>query len=68
MAQIRLTKAGQAVAERGKRAGKSTAMFRKDVFRMYTLRRNGEKEPVGKVLVNESEIFPERPGLARRAA
>lgn len=68
MAQIRLTKAGQAVAARGRQSGKRTAIFRRDVFRMYTLWRNGEKEPVGKVLVNESEIFPEKPGLMRRAA
>lgn len=68
MAQIRLTRAGKAVAARGRRTGKRTAAFRKDVFKMYTLWRNGEKEPAGKVLVNESEIFPERPGLARRTA
>lgn len=67
MAQIRLTKAGQAVAARGKQTGKKAVLFRKDVFRMYTLWRNGEKEPVGKVLVNESDIFPEKPGLMRRA-
>lgn len=68
MAQIRLTKAGEAVAARGRQTGKRTATFRKDVFKMYTLWRNGEKEPAGKVLVNESEIFPEKPGLTRRTA
>lgn len=67
MVQIRLTKAGQAVAARGRQAGNGAVVLRKDVFKMYTLRRNGEKEPVGKVLVNESEIFPEKPGVMKRA-
>lgn len=66
MMQIRLTEAGLAVAARGKQSGKGSAVFRKDVFKMYTLRRNGEKEPVGKVLVNESEIFPEKSSGMRR--
>lgn len=63
MVQIRLTKAGQIIAARGRRAGKKAAAYRKEVFRRYTLKNTGEK-----VLVNESEVFPEKNESMRRTA
>lgn len=62
MAQIKLTKRGQTLAARGKSKGGIIA-FRKDVFKVYTLKNTGEK-----ILVNESEVFPEKPEYVRRAA
>lgn len=59
MAQIRLTKRGQALAAKRKsQKGVSVTALRKDEFRMYTLKNTGEK-----VQINESEIFPKRRNL-----
>lgn len=68
MAQIRLTKAGQALVakmkmERGK-GQKRIAASRKDVFKVYTLKNTGEKV----LLVNESIIFPAKPEYVMRTA
>lgn len=62
MAQIRLTKAGQALAARGNKSEKRAIVLRKDIFKLYTLINTGEK-----VWVNESEIFPEKPKYMRWA-
>lgn len=61
MAQIRLTKAGQALAAKGK-PERRTTVLRKDEFKVYTLKNTGEK-----VLVNESKIFPAKPEYVMRA-
>lgn len=61
MAQIRLTKRGQALAARKNSKGGVT-VFRKDVFKVYTVKTTGEK-----VLVNESDIFLEKSEYVRRA-
>ena len=54
MAQIRLTKRGRALADRGKSKRRASTL-QNDVFKMYTLKDTGEK-----ILVNESEIFRKR--------
>lgn len=63
MAQIRLTKAGQALVARRKLEKKEeNCIFRKDEFKVYTLKNTGEK-----ILVNESKIFPVRQEYVMRA-
>ncbi len=54
MANIRLTKRGQALAAKRK-AKRKVAALQKEVFKMYTLKNTGEK-----VLVNENEIFRQK--------
>lgn len=67
MAQIKLTKRGQALVakeklERRKRE-RRIAVSRKNEFKVYTLKNTGKR-----VLVNESKIFPAKPEYMMRAA
>ena len=54
MVRIKLTKRGQALVAKRKSKGGVTVV-QKDVFKVYTIKKTGEK-----VLVNESKLFPNK--------